>query len=199
MPQLHYAARLASASDDGTVRTWDAETGALQKTLEGHTSAVHSVTFSRDKRRLASASWDNTVRIWDSKTGALQQTLEGHTRGVNSVAFSRDGRRLASASWDNTVRIWDAKTGVRQQTLEIGTFLRRLAFSCHDSHLGTEIGSVSLSLPSFRSIQPESPVHSQATLAEQRRRRDLESLPIPGSAESTWLAFRELASQDAWG
>jgi WD40 repeat protein len=167
--------------------------------LKRYSGWVNSVVFSHDRRWLALALYIRTIAIWDTETGTLQQTLEDHTRGVNSVAFSRDGRRLASASWDNTVRIWDAKTGVRQQTLEIGTSLRRLAFSCHDSHLGTEIGSVSLSLPSFRSIQPESPVHSQATLAEQRRRRDLESLPIPGSAESTWLAFHELASQDAWG
>ena len=110
--------RLASSSCDKTVRIWDAETGALQRTLEGHTQWVTSVAFSRDGRRLASSSWDNTVRIWDAETGALQRTLEGHTQSVTSVAFSRDGRRLASSSGDKTVRIWDAETGALQRTLE---------------------------------------------------------------------------------
>jgi len=32
-------------------------------------------------------------------------------------------------------------------------------------------------LSCYQYAEPESPVHSQATLAEQRRRRDLESLP----------------------
>ena len=37
----------------------------------------------------------------------------------------------------------------------------------------------------YRYAEPESPVYGQAALAEQRRRRDLGPLPIPGSAGST--------------
>ena len=108
--------RLASASN--MVQIWDAETGALQQTLQGHTMLITSVAFSHDGRRLASASYDMTVRIWDAETGVLQRTLEGHTCGIESVTFSHDGRRLASASDDETVRIWDAETGFPQQTLD---------------------------------------------------------------------------------
>ena len=128
----HDGRRLASCSDDTTVRIWDAETGALQRTLEGHTDWVNSVAFSHDGRRLASCSDDTTVRIWDAETGALQRTLEGHTDSVNSVAFSHDGRRLASCSDDTTVRIWDAETGALQRTLEGHTdWVNSVAFS-HD-------------------------------------------------------------------
>jgi WD40 repeat protein len=108
---------LASASDDMTVKVWDAATGALQQTLEGHSSWVRSVAFSPDSRLLASVS-GKTVRLWDAATGALQQTLEGHSIWVSSVAFSPDSRLLASASQDKTVRLWDAATGALQQTLE---------------------------------------------------------------------------------
>ena len=37
----HDGRRLASGSDDDTVRIWDTETGALQQTLEGHTAWVN--------------------------------------------------------------------------------------------------------------------------------------------------------------
>ncbi|KAL8313011.1 hypothetical protein RB593_007301 [Gaeumannomyces tritici] len=110
--------RLASGSDDNTVKLWDAATGACLQTLEGHSSWVRSVAFSPDGQRLASGSNDNTVKLWDAATGACLQTLEGHSSSVSSVAFSPDGQRLVSGSYDNTVKLWDAATGVCLQTLE---------------------------------------------------------------------------------
>ncbi|KAL8364573.1 hypothetical protein RB595_003724 [Gaeumannomyces hyphopodioides] len=110
--------RLASASDDKTVKLWDAATGACLQTFEGHSNYVNSVAFSPDGQRLASASNDKTVKLWDAATGACLQTFEGHSDSVISVAFSPDGQRLASASYDNTVKLWDAATGACLQTLE---------------------------------------------------------------------------------
>jgi WD40 repeat protein len=57
--------RVASGSDDNTVRVWDVQTGQCQHTLEGHSGRVNSVVFSPDGSRVASGSSDNTVRVWD--------------------------------------------------------------------------------------------------------------------------------------
>ena len=73
---------VASASRDGTVRLWDAATGAARQTLEGHSAGVRSVAFSPDGNVLASASDDQTVRLWDAATGAARQTLEGDRKSV---------------------------------------------------------------------------------------------------------------------
>ncbi|KAF2197377.1 HET-domain-containing protein [Delitschia confertaspora ATCC 74209] len=80
----HDSARLASASDDSTVKIWDTSSGECLQTLEGHSRAVMSVTFSYDSAWLASASNDHTVKIWDANSGECLQTLEGHSYGVRS-------------------------------------------------------------------------------------------------------------------
>ncbi|EWZ77335.1 hypothetical protein FOWG_18245 [Fusarium oxysporum f. sp. lycopersici MN25] len=54
-------------------------------TLEGHSSPVNSVVFSRDSTKLASASYDKTVRIWNADTSGCEQMLEGHGESVFSV------------------------------------------------------------------------------------------------------------------
>jgi len=99
---------IASGGGDGHVRVSDAATGALVRTLQGHSGWVGSVAFRPDGLRLASGSSDNTVKLWDAQSWQLLRTLRGHTRAVKSVAFSPDGGHLASASYDNTIRIWHA-------------------------------------------------------------------------------------------
>jgi WD40 repeat protein len=102
----------------GEVRVWDAATGQLTLSLQGHTSWVSSVCYSPDGKRLASAGWDKTVKVWDAKSGQLTLTLKGHTDPVFSVCYSPDGKRLASAGGDGSdrsnlgeVKVWDAATG----------------------------------------------------------------------------------------
>ncbi|APA16011.1 hypothetical protein sscle_16g107810 [Sclerotinia sclerotiorum 1980 UF-70] len=110
--------KVASGSDDKTIRLWDTVTGESLQTLEGHSNPVTSVAFSPDGTKVASGSDDKTIRLWDIVTGESLQTLEGHSNWVTSVAFSPDGTKVASGSEDKTIRLWDAVTGESLQTLE---------------------------------------------------------------------------------
>jgi WD40 repeat protein len=103
--------RVLTGGWDQTARLWDAASGALLRTFEGHTGEVKSVAFSSDGARVLSGSSDKTVKLWDVATGGLLRSFEGHSAAVNAVAFARDGMRVLSASDDKTVRLWDAASG----------------------------------------------------------------------------------------
>lgn len=92
----------------GIVRLWDAATGQLLLTLEGHTGWVHSVDFSPDGKRIVSGSSDRTIKLWDARTGqeTLTLALRGLTPSVYCVRFSADGRRIVSGCLDATIKVW---------------------------------------------------------------------------------------------
>ena len=61
--------RLASASDDGTVRIWDPATGEQLQPPSPATPTGYGGGVAPDGTRLASAGSDGTVRVWDPATG----------------------------------------------------------------------------------------------------------------------------------
>jgi WD40 repeat protein len=62
--------RLATGSEDRTIKLWDTTTGEEVFTLRGHTAGVLCVAFSPDGQRIASGGYDRTVRVWDTSPPA---------------------------------------------------------------------------------------------------------------------------------
>jgi len=60
------------AGDDLAVNLWDLGSGRLVKSMEGHSSRVHSLAFSAESAVLVSGSADCTMRVWDVKSAKKQ-------------------------------------------------------------------------------------------------------------------------------
>ena len=138
--------KLASASESGQIKLWNARSSELLRTLEGHTWHVNSVAFAPDGNTLASGSYDSTIKLWDARSGALVRTLEGHTSWVHSVAFAPDGNTLASGSY-KTIKLWDAHSGELVRTLEGHTgSVRSVAFAPDGKTLASGSGDNTIKL-----------------------------------------------------
>ncbi|KIK34394.1 hypothetical protein CY34DRAFT_812948 [Suillus luteus UH-Slu-Lm8-n1] len=101
---------LPGFSSEYPIKIWDAKTGELVTTLNGHT--MFCLAWTMDRKTLISGSYysDHSIRTWSTKTWKHIAVLEGHTDHVFSIAISSNGRILASASSDNTVRLWNLET-----------------------------------------------------------------------------------------
>ena len=92
--------QLATGSEDGTARLWNANTGEHIREWESVNGwplySVPSVAFSPNGKQLAIATYNAGTQLWNTQTG--KHIRELNTGSANSVAFSPDGKQLATAS-----------------------------------------------------------------------------------------------------
>ncbi|MBI2805281.1 MAG: hypothetical protein HYX68_09920 [Planctomycetes bacterium] len=86
--------RLASASDDGTVRIWDLGNGHEILVFSGHTGKVQCVAWSPDGKFIASAGMEKNIKIWNADTGKEIHSLAAVGENVRSLTLSRNGKHL---------------------------------------------------------------------------------------------------------
>ena len=103
--------RIVTASDDGTVRIWDARSHATIRTLHPSASRVLSAAYDPDGTRIVTAGSRGSVEIWNADTGEKVEELQGHRGTVWSAAWSADGDRIVTAGHDGTARVWNARSG----------------------------------------------------------------------------------------
>jgi WD40 repeat protein len=129
---------LATASDDMTIRLWEAATGQARAVLSGHHGPVNSLAFAPDGRTLATGegywrkSWEPAeLKLWDVSSGSCIASWEAHGGPIWSLAFSPDGLALASGASDGLVKLWHTASHSERATLNVGTgeWVRGLAFT----------------------------------------------------------------------
>ncbi|KAK7687251.1 hypothetical protein QCA50_009756 [Cerrena zonata] len=110
--------KLIVTAVENNIYIWNADTGKLVCTLEGHTGIVRCAIFSPDGIRVVSGADDRTVCIWDVETGICLRALREHTGNIHAIAISPKGNIIASEDSDSTICLWDAESGDLVNILE---------------------------------------------------------------------------------
>lgn len=103
-----------SGTEEGVVRLFDAESGALAKVLRGHQRVVRSIAFSIENKTVVTCGDDHTLRWWDAATG-----VELASRSTAGVMFACDPQSgvIAVPAKGAGVEIWDLTTRTQERSI----------------------------------------------------------------------------------
>jgi WD40 repeat protein len=112
------ASTVATASEDKTIRLWNATTGAALAVLAGHGDGVLNAVFHPDGRELVSTSRDGTARVWDVPTGRELRQIKLPDGAGAGLAFVPDGKTVLIAGAKGSIQVcaYDAGQPVRSLT-----------------------------------------------------------------------------------
>lgn len=125
-----------SASKDGTIVSWDVQSGKKEKyswpsdevlkshgakdpqgRASKHSKHVLALAISTDGRYMASGGMDRHVHLWDVRTREHIQTFPGHKGPVSCLTFRQGSSELFSGSFDRSVKIWNVEDRAYVNTL----------------------------------------------------------------------------------
>ncbi|MCL4203294.1 MAG: CHAT domain-containing protein [Pirellulaceae bacterium] len=97
---------VASGSDDGTVRLWDARARKTLHVLDAKQSAVASVAFSQDGKLVAAGCTDGAMFVWRATDGSQFWHDSGSGKSIRSVTMLPDGTGLLAGEAGGRVVFW---------------------------------------------------------------------------------------------
>jgi WD40 repeat protein len=108
---------LLTSGNDHSIKLWNLSSGALLRTINGHSYYVKDAFFINNGEQILSYSGDYTAKIWETSNGNLIKCFDGHEGVIFSACISKDNNTLYTASEDSTIKIWNIKTGMLIKTL----------------------------------------------------------------------------------
>lgn len=141
--------RLATGSEDGSVKIWDTATGDFLCDHTEHCNRTRAVMFSPDGRLVASGSDDKTVRIFENATERVVRVLDSHRGYVVEVMFAADNIHLMALDDSHWVCIYNVETGerIREVSLSDDGWLHSPFFSPDGSGILVGDGGAPRTIP----------------------------------------------------
>ncbi|RKZ40903.1 MAG: hypothetical protein DRQ49_02635 [Gammaproteobacteria bacterium] len=101
--------KVFSATDDGTMKVWDVESGKAKTINEN--DQIWAAAFSPDGSKILSGNAEGVIKLFDSESGKEIRAFNGHSARVDSIAFSPEGNQAVSGGHDGTIKVWDIDSG----------------------------------------------------------------------------------------
>ena len=131
--------KIASASEDGSVRFWDVEAASQEHAVSGHLSRVNYLAFYPDAGTIV-VNASKRVHLFDAETGNTMALPVPISTYVYLLALSPDGSKFAGST-SSGHDLWNAETG--QKLLSLPSDVRNswsLAFSPDSRRLAVGAG-----------------------------------------------------------
>ena len=134
---------IASASADQTLKLWDVSSlfstntvlfeypehkNILLKTIKGHASVLHDLSFSADGKFIVSAGNDNLIKLWQLDY-ILNKSLKASEETIWDIKFSPNGKLIASAGADKTIKIFNLQRQLLKTLTGHKDWIWRVSFS----------------------------------------------------------------------
>ncbi len=127
-----------TAANDGAVRIWSMERGALLGEHHGAVLPASAIAVAPDGRSLLAAFASEPPVILRVPDGAVIARLEGQRGVVAAAAFSPDGSRVVTAGDEGLATVWDAATGAALAELRgHGRLVNAVAWSADGRTIAT--------------------------------------------------------------
>lgn len=112
-------AELLSASRDGTVRTWDPETGSMLHKYVGHNDEIEAAVWL-DAERFVSADVSGVIHLWQSTVEKPEGSAK-EDAAVRCLAAARDGKTYFAGLETGDIVVRSSATGRRASGARLST------------------------------------------------------------------------------
>jgi dipeptidyl aminopeptidase/acylaminoacyl peptidase len=103
--------KLATASQDKTVRIWNAASKQTEQIVKAHSDVVYRVRFAPNGASIFTCGQDRAVRQFETATGKQIRGFEGHQNAVTALDIRQDGQVIVTSGIEPRLRWWTVSDG----------------------------------------------------------------------------------------